>query len=292
MELFAQFFVNGVMVGGLYALAAIGIVLIYKATRVFNFAVGELVLLGGFFCWSCLTWLKFPVWLSLLLALAGAIMIGFLVERLTLRRLIGQPILAAIMATLALSQIFRGLMLFIWGPSTLPYPTKVIPGSPVMAGFVVISNELLWTFFLSIIVFLALGVFFKRYRMGMFMRATAENQQTAQSIGIDVKSVFGVTWGIAAFVAALGGIFMGARVGLGVGPTPLIALKAFPAVLFGGLESIPGALIGGLVVGILENLSGGYISSNFAEITPYIILLLILLFRPEGLFGLKRIERI
>ncbi|MEW6615774.1 MAG: branched-chain amino acid ABC transporter permease [Thermodesulfobacteriota bacterium] len=292
MDLFLQFFLNGIMVGGLYSLIAISMVLIYKATRILNLAVGEMVMLGGFFCLSFLGWFKFPIWLALPLALAGAVVLGFLIERLALRPLVGQPILAALMATIALSLIFRGFGMFVWGASTLPYPPGGISRSPVLVGQVVIPGVLLWTFVVSIVIFLALAFFLKKNRMGFFMRATAESHKIAQSIGVDVKRVFGTTWAIGALIAAVGGIFMGARMGVGVGDTPLILLKALPAVLFGGLESIPGALIGGIIVGIIENLTGGFIDPNFGEITPYIILLLILLFRPEGLFGLKRIERI
>jgi len=280
------------MVGGLYALVAISMVLIYKATRILNLAVGEMVTLGGFFCLSFLVWFNFPFWLALPLALVAAIILGFLIERLALRPLIGQPILAALMATVALQLTFRGVAMFVWGASTNPYPPGGIPRSPVFLGPVVLSGVLLWTFVASIIVFIALTIFFKRNRMGFFMRATAESHQTAQSIGVDVKRVFGSTWAIAALITALAGTLMGSRMGIGVGDTPLILLKALPAVLFGGLESIPGALIGGLIVGVIENLTGGLINPHFGEITPYIILLSILVFRPEGLFGLKKIERI
>ena len=159
-------------------------------------------------------------------------------------------------------------------------------------GLLAFSHELLWAFGVSMVVFIALTVFFRKTKMGLFMRATAESHQIAQATGINVRIIFGTTWGIAALVAALGGILVGARLGLGIGSTPLVAFKAFPAVIFGGLESVAGAIIGGLLVGILENLAGGFIDPKIAEITPYIILLLVLIFKPEGLFGLKRIERI
>ncbi|MDY7030452.1 MAG: branched-chain amino acid ABC transporter permease [Thermodesulfobacteriota bacterium] len=290
--LFLQFLVNGLMVGGVYALIALGIVLIYKSTRVFNFAVGELVVLGGFACWSLIAWCHLPVYLSIPLAMVIAIGMGFLMERLALRPLIGQPILAAIMATLALSLLLRGIMLFFWGASTIAFPTQILPGEPVSVGHLAFSHELLWAFGVSMVVFIALTVFFRKTKMGLFMRATAESHQIAQATGINVRVIFGTTWGIAALVAALGGILVGARLGLGIGSTPLVAFKAFPAVIFGGLESVAGAIIGGLLVGILENLAGGFIDPKIAEITPYIILLLVLIFKPEGLFGLKRIERI
>ncbi|MDY6969201.1 MAG: branched-chain amino acid ABC transporter permease [Spirochaetota bacterium] len=289
---FFQFLANGFMVGGVYALLALGIVLIYKSTQVFNFAVGELVLIGGFACLSLVAWLNLPVWLSFPLALVIAIGLGFLIERLTLRPLIGQPILASIMATLALSLLLRGIMLFFWGASTIAFPHKILPGSPVSVGPITFSHELLWAFLIFIIVFLLLLIFFQKSKMGLFMRATAESHQIAQSTGINVKFIFGTTWGIAAMIAGMAGILLGSRLGLGVGSTPLVAFKAFPAVIFGGLESIPGAIIGGLLVGILENLAGGLIDPVVAEITPYIVLLIVLIFKPEGLFGLKRIERI
>lgn len=292
MLLFLQFLANGFMVGGVYALIALGIVLIYKSTRVFNFAVGELIVIGGFACWSLLAWCHLPVWLSVPLSLVIALGIGFLVERLALRPLIGQPILAAIMATLAISLLLRGIMLFIWGASTIAFPTTILPGSPVSIGLITFSHELLWAFFISMVVLVVLTVFFRKTKMGFFMRAVAESHQTAQATGINVRLVFGATWGIAALVAAMAGILLGSRLGLGVGSTPLVAFKAFPAIIFGGLESIPGAIIGGLIVGIVENLAGGLIDPKIAEITPYIVLLLVLIIKPEGLFGLKRIERI
>lgn len=287
-----QFLANGIMVGGVYSLIALGIVLIYKSTRVFNFAVGELLAIGSFVCYSALVSFKLPFWLSVTLTLASAILVGILVERLALRPLIGQPILAAIMATLALSLIMRGIMLFIWGASTVSYPRGIFPGGVISSRGIVLSHELLTAFLGSMAVFGILTFFFRRTKTGLFMRATAEGHQIAQSIGIKVRGIFAMTWGIGSIIAAMGGVVVGNRLGVGVDVTPLVALKAFPAVLFGGLESIPGALIGGLAIGLLENLAGGLINPKLAEITPYILLLLVLLVRPEGLFGLKRIERI
>lgn len=292
MAEFLQYLMNGFMVGGIYGLIALSIVLIYKSTRVFNFAVGDVMLLGGFVLWSFLTWLNLPILLSILLALAIAFGIGLLIERLALRPLIGQPILAAIMATLALSIFLKGGMSLIWGTSHTPYPAEIFPGTSATLGVVTLSLDLLWAFLLAMAAFGILAWFFQRTKMGLQMRATAEDHQLAQSTGISVRLVFSLTWAMALVLCALSGISLGDRLGLSVGMTPLLALKAFPAVFFGGLESISGAIIGGLTIGILENLVGGLISPNLMEITPYIILLLVLMFRTEGLFGLKRIERI
>ncbi|MBM3142868.1 MAG: branched-chain amino acid ABC transporter permease [Chloroflexi bacterium] len=292
MAEFTQYLMNGLMVGGVYGLIALSIVLIYKSTRVFNFAVGDIMLLGGFVLWSLLAWLNLPLLPSLLFALAIAFGIGLLIERLALRPLIGQPILAAIMATLALSIFLKGAMILIWGTGQIAYPTKISPGTSMTLDTVTLSSGLLWAFLLAMAAFVVLVWFFQSTKMGLQMRATAEDHQLAQSTGISVKLVFGLTWAMASLVCALSGISLGDRLGLSVGMTPLLALKAFPAVFLGGLESIPGAIVGGLAIGILENLVGGLINPNLMEITPYIILLVILLFRAEGLFGLKRIERI
>jgi branched-chain amino acid transport system permease protein len=290
--LFLQFCINGILVGGVYALLALGIVLIYKSTRVFNFAVGEMLTLGGFVLYFFMTIFKCPVWIGLPLAFFAALLIGLGIERLTLRPLIGQPILAAIMATLALSLILRGIIFITFGSPTVPFPSKILPQKTVLFGELFFPLDLVFTFLIAMLVFILLSLFFKFTKTGMFMRATAESPETAQATGIQVERIFGITWGIASLTATIGGILLADRIGLGLSSLPGLALKAFPAVLFGGLESIGGAILGGIIIGILESLVGGYVDPKFSEITPYVVLLIILLFRPEGLFGLKRIERI
>jgi len=292
MLLFIQYMINGVLVGGIYALLALAIVLIYKSTRVFNFALGEMMAMGGFLLYTCLTTLKFPLWLGLVCTVSACLLVGFLIERLALRPLIGQPILAVVMATLALSLMIRGVIFFVWGSPTINFPEKILPGKATLIGQIFLSNELTLTFLICVGIFLSVSLFFRVTKTGIFMRATAEGHDVAQASGINVERIFAVTWAIAAVIAAAGGILLGSRFGLGIGTLPLVAVKAFPAVLFGGLESISGAILGGLTVGVLESLAAGYIDPKFSEITPYVVLLLVLLFRPEGLFGLKRIERI
>jgi branched-chain amino acid transport system permease protein len=292
MLLFVQFMINGVLVGGIYALLALAIVLIYKSTRVFNFALGEMLALGGFTLYTFMAILQFSFWLSLVFTILASLGVGFVIERVALRPLIGQPILAAVMATLALALMLKGIIFVAWGSPTINFPEKILPGEATMVGQIFLNSELLWTFFISVAIFVATSLFFQFTKTGIFMRATAEGHDVAQAAGINVERIFAVTWAIAAVIAATGGILLGSRFGLGIGTLPLVAVKAFPAVLFGGLESMAGAILGGLIVGILESLVGGYIDPKISEITPYIILLLILLFRPEGLFGLKRIERI
>ena len=290
MEAGLQYVVTGLMVGGVYALVALAIVLVYKATGIFNFAIGHLMMLGAFVCWAFMVQVGMPAWLALLSCIIVGAIIGWAVNQFTMLPLIGQPILAPIMVTLALAYFFNGLVILIWGGSMRSFP-EFVPGRQVSLGPAVVSNDLLWTFAIAVGIFGILVLFFQFSRVGLAMRATAESHQIARARGINVGRIFGITWAISAAIAALTGVFLAARMGVEV-TLALTGLKAFPAVIFGGMDSILGALVGGLTVGLLENLAGGFISTWVMEVTPYIVLLLVLVFRPEGLFGQKRIERI
>ncbi|UCC59725.1 MAG: branched-chain amino acid ABC transporter permease [Dehalococcoidia bacterium] len=292
MDTFLQFFISGILNGGIYALIGIGLVLIFKASGIFNFAVGQLLLVGAFATWAFLKWLELPVWLSVLLAMVVAALVGLIIERLVTRPLIGQPVLSAVMALLALSVMLKGVFAFIFGPATVSYPADVLPGTPVSLSGASFSGELTWGFLIAVIVFGIVTLLFYRSRIGLAMRGTAEDHQLAQATGINVKHIFAITWMAAVLVAAIGGIIIGSKVGIGIHFTPLLGVKVIPVVLFGGLESIKGCFVAGLIVGILESIVGGYVDPNLMVITPYAILLLVLLFRPYGLFGQKRIERI
>ena len=290
MEALLQYLANGFMVGGVYALIALGIVLVYKSTSVFNFAIGQMMMFGAFFFWMFMNWFGLPIWVSLLLALLGGVALGLLIERFTLRPLIGQSLLSAVLVTLALSYFLNGIAMGIWGAYQQRIP-EFLPGAPVSIGGIVFPHDLLWSFFLAILIFVLLFLFYQRTRLGLAMRATAESHQVAQARGINVRTIFSVSWALCGLVAAVGGILLAYRLGVSQFLS-LIGLKAFPAVMFGGLDSILGAIVGGLTVGILENLAGGLIAPWMMEITPYIVLLLVLIVRPQGLFGLKIIERI
>ncbi len=287
-----QFLATGILTGGIYALIAVSIVLVYKATRIFNFAVGELLALGGYFCYSLVVWAHFPLWLAIIGALLMAVIVGALVERLVLRPLLSQPTLTIVMATLALSSLLSGLMLMVWSGYVVTFPRNLLPGKTLIIGDIVMSNELVWAFGIAMVAFAILAYFFNKTKTGLRMRAVSEDHELSMSCGVNITLIFAVTWILAVVLGSLSGFLLGNRLGLTPAITPLIALRAFPAVLFGGLESLVGAVVGGLTIGILESLVGGLIDPKYGEITPYIILLLVLIFRPEGLFGLKRIERI
>lgn len=285
-----QYVSTGLMVGGIYALVALGIVLIYKATGVFNFAIGNMMMVGAFVCWSFMVRFGLNPWLAVALAVGVGALLGWLVNQFTMRPLIGQPVLAPVMVTLALAYFFDGLTILIWGGSIRNFP-DFLPGDRVHLGPATISSDLMWAFLIAILVFGVLVLFFQTSRTGLAMRATAESHLVARARGINVERIFGITWAISAAMATLCGVFLAARMGLEI-TISMVGLKAFPAVIFGGMESILGAMVGGLTVGLLENLAGGFISTWFMEVTPYIVLLLVLIIRPQGLFGEKRIERI
>ncbi|MBI5652974.1 MAG: branched-chain amino acid ABC transporter permease [Chloroflexi bacterium] len=295
-ELFPQFLATGLLTGGVYALIALGIVLIYKSSRIFNFAQGHILMIGGYVTWWFTENLGWDVWLSFAAAVVVAVFLGLAIERVALRPLIGQPILATIMMTLALSQFMQGGVILLFGASQRSLPI-MFPLQPVIIGDVRLKLNLVMAFAFGIVGFIALMFFFRFTRAGLAMCAAAEDHHLAQSVGLRVPRIFGLAWAIASAIATVGGVMLANISGLEVNLS-IIALKAFPAVLFGGLESIPGAIIGGLTVGVIEGLVGGLPndpalrSLHLADIAPYVFLLLVLLFRPDGLFGLKRIERI
>jgi branched-chain amino acid transport system permease protein len=289
LKLYTQFFVNGLMVGGIYALIAAGIVIVFKSTKIINFATGDMIMVGGFITFALIE-AGLPPLTAILVAIIAGAFLGMAIERMAMRPMIGQPILSAIMVTLAISLVFKGVTLLIWGGHAKTFP-EFLPGRIFRAGGIVWSHELLWTFAVTMLLFLGFALFYKFSRTGLDMRATAEDHQLAQTRGISVKRIFSFTWAMAGMTTVVGGVFLGMKLSLNL-PLADVGLKAFAAVIFGGLDSLLGALVGGLIVGLLENLIGGIIDPKLKEITPYIILLLVLVFRPEGLFGLKRIERI
>lgn len=295
MTTFIQVVVAGLLGGGIYALVALGLVLIYKATRVFNFAVGPIMVLGAYFFWTLLVQLELPLWLSVLLVVICTFIFGMMLERLFMRPLIGQPILAPIIVCLALSGLLRAISLFLFGGYEYSYPAGIFPAGSWSLGGIFISQVHVLAFAIALAFIGLFALYFRRTRSGLAMRVTAEDHQVAQNLGIDVKSVFRNAWAIGALVASSGGILLASLQGVD-DSIELIGLKGFAVVLLGGLESIPGAIVGGLIVGMLEALAARYLTvymgGGIAETFPFIILIVALLIRPHGIFGLKRIERI
>lgn len=290
-----QLIITGIAVGGVYALMALGFVLIYKASTVVNFGPGELVLFGAYVAWATTLNMRFPLYVALPLTLAIAILLGLVIERGVLRPLIGHPIISVIMVTFGFASVIRGVLNMAWGSDTRPFPA-LFSSEPFHLGPVPVSPVHLWSFVTVIILLAAFSLFFKFSLTGMAMRATADNQQVAQSLGISVKWIFALSWCIAAVVSALSGIILGSvRGGVDFSLADL-GLKVFPVVILGGLDSVAGAIVGGILIGVLENLSGGYLDpilgGGVKEVAPFVALVIILMLRPYGLFGRVDIERV
>ena len=291
---FLQILVSGLVVGSVYALVALGFVLIYKASDVINFAQGEFLLVGGYVSLTMMVAYKVPLLPAILLTLFFGVVVGTVVEKFVLRPLIGEPIISMIMATIGLSSALRGIIQMIWGTDTRTFP-GIFPQEPVRFGQVVVSEVYLWSLGIALVLLVLFSLFFKFSTMGVAMRATADDQQASLSMGISVKRVFAVAWAISAMVSAIGGILLGNINGVN-GSLAQIGLKVLPVAILGGLDSIPGAIIGGFTIGVLENLAGGYldplVGGGVKEVAPFVVLVVILMIKPFGLFGKEIIERV
>ena len=295
MEFFLQLTINGLAVGSIYALVALGFVVIYKSSGVLNFAQGEFLLLGAYVFWEIVEASHAPLLVALGLTLLCSVALGLLLERLVLRPLIGQPIISVIMVTLGLSSILRAVAQGFWGTDTRPFP-NAFDSTPVNLGPLPVARGYLTSMASVAALLFLFTLFFRLSRYGLAMRATAFSQQIAQSMGISVKRIFALSWSIAAAVSALGGVLLGTMRGGVDGSLAVLGLKALPVVILGGLDSIPGAIAGGLIVGVLENLAGGYLDpllgGGTKEVAPFVVLVLILMVKPYGLFGRVRIDRV
>jgi branched-chain amino acid transport system permease protein len=293
-QFFALLMSNGVLIGLMYSLIALGFVLVYKATDAINFAQGEFVMFAGFVVAVALGLYRVPLWLSIVLGLATMIALGFVLERVMLRRLIGRPVVAVVMATIGLAAVLRGIGPLFWGAQTRPLPLP-IPDEPIAAGPFLFPPIQLAGAAVSLAFLAAFGWFFLRSRKGIAMRAVADNQQVAMAMGINVERYFGLAWAMTGVVSALGGIIWGSMLGVDV-QLSLVGFKVFPVVILGGLDSIPGAVIGGLIVGIVENVAAGYIDpvvgGGTKDFAPYVLMIVALMVRPYGIFGKQIIERV
>ncbi|MCX5834495.1 MAG: branched-chain amino acid ABC transporter permease [Deltaproteobacteria bacterium] len=292
MDFFIQLLVNGISIGFLYGLSAMGFVMIYKASSVLNFAHGELLAIGAFLFLALVTWAELPVAAAFILTLAGTFVFGFIVERLFLRPLIGEPLIEIIMLTVGLAAMFKGALLLIWGGNLYTYPDLLPEFLAWNWGVVQVPPVYVSAIFMGIVFLLLFGLFFKYSSQGIYMRSVADNQPAALSLGVHVRRVFALSWAIAALVAGISGIILGLINGINVHELSSIGLKVFPVVILGGLDSISGAIIGGIIIGLLETMTGGYLSPSLRDVIPYIALVAILLVRPYGLFGLVEIERV
>lgn len=310
-----QLAVNGLLNGGTLALIALGVVLIYKSSEIFNFAHGQMVMIGAYLTWFFAGGtsqdenmpIDLPFFAAVVLAIVVAIVLGLVIERLALRPMTGQPLLSIILMTLGLALLLDGSTTLIFGTQPKGFPSPInnvdtftfpnpfaTDATPLFLQNITVLQARVATFAVAIIVALLFVIFFNYTSLGLAMRATSENHELASSVGIKVPRIFGISWAIAGVVATLGGILLAMLTGVSIN-LALVALVAFPAILLGGLESFTGAIVGGLIIGLSQSLvQASKIAEirNSAEIVPYILLLIVLVIKPEGLFGQKRIERI
>jgi branched-chain amino acid transport system permease protein len=290
-----QLLSRGLGTGSVYALVALGFVIIYKSSSILNFAQGEFLMLGAYVCVTIVARYQLPLWAAFGVTLAFFAVLGILMERVLLRPMIGEPVISVIMLTLGLASIVKAIVQGIWGTETIAYP-QVFPSAPVMVGPLPVSQGYLYSMASVAVLLVLFSAFFKFTRAGIAMRATAFSQQVALSMGVSVQHIFALAWSIAAVVSAIGGVLLGGIRGGVDGAFALFGLKVIPVVILGGLDSVLGAIVGGLVMGVLENLAGGYLDPVFGggvkEVAPFIALVAILAVKPYGLFGKVKIERV
>jgi branched-chain amino acid transport system permease protein len=294
MDLFLMTAVTGLMVGSIYALVALGWVLIYKCSGVLNLAMGEMTLIGAYVSLSFYS-MGVPFLLSLLFSLIIGFVLGILTERIFLDKLIGEPVLTVIMVTVGLSFFFKGTVELIWGTDTRVFTPPVFSLEPIRIGPIYIGEVYLWSFVAAIILLIIFVCFFKFTRWGLAMQATADDEMAALSLGVSARFVYATAWAIAFMAAGVGGTMLGNINGLNIS-VGYLGLLVLPAVVLGGLNSVPGAIVGGLIIGLLQNFSGAYLDRYFSggikEIAPFIFMVVFLLFKPHGLWGWERIERV
>ena len=310
MVFYAELMLNGLLVGSLYSIIALGFVLIYKASDVINFAQGEFVMFAGYILSFSLVVQGWPLWVAIPLGLFGMVALGYLVERLVLQRMIGRPVVAIIMATIGLASFLQGLAPYILGgidTKNVPLPINEDPivvcetlndlfGTQYEGWCDIFLNRMeLMSAGAAAFGFALVGWFFVKSRSGIAMRAIADDQQISLAMGIDVKRYFALAWVISGLVALVGGIVWGNAIGVDV-QMALIGLKVFPVVILGGLDSIVGAIVGGLVIGVVESVAAGfidpYVGGGTKDFVPYLLLIVVLMVRPYGLFGKEIIERV
>ena len=290
MSTFLNLLVYGLADGAILALAALGFVLIYKATSVINFAQGEFLLVGAYMFYTAFVVLGLPLVAAALVGVVVATVVGVVVERFILRPMIGEDPISIIMVTIGLSMLLAALVQMFYGTSPKSQPAILPRSSVEFLGATVPLNRLL-VILIAAAVLTAFTVFFRRSRHGIAMRAVADDQQAAMTMGISVRRIFALAWVLAAVSALIAGVLL-ADISAVDQNIAAFGLMVFPVVILGGLDSVPGTIVGGLVIGLLKQFVSGYLDPGLATVIPYVVLVLILLVKPYGIFGETRIERV
>ena len=293
-QFFFELFTNGILTGLMYSLVAVGFVLIYKATDAINFAQGEFCMIAAIFVAALLNIYGMPLIVSLAGGLAFMLLFNWGLERVVLRQMIGRPIVAIIMATIGLALMFRGLGPLLFGAETQPINLPISNDPIIWGPFFLAPIDLLGGG-ISLAFLSLFGWFFLKSRKGVAMRAVADSHQVSMAMGINVERYFALAWMLAGVVALLGGVVWGNAIGVDTQLAQL-GLKVFPVVILGGLDSIPGVVVGGIIVGVAEAIAAGYVDpfvgGGTKDFTPYVLMILVLMIRPYGIFGKPIIERV
>jgi len=290
-----QAIASGILVGAIYAVVAMGIVIVYRSSGIFNFAHGAIMLVSAFIFWALISVAALPLWVCIIIMFIVAVVFGLAIERFTLRPLLGQPLLASVMMTLGLSMFLLGIYEALWGHKGIVSYPEFMPMGHWVIGEITIGQANVWVLVAAILLFVFFISFFKFTSQGKQVQAICESHIAAQSVGIDVKKVLAIVWAIACLCAALAGVLIGASGSVGIHLNELVFM-VIPVIILGGLESIGGALVAGFLVGLVEMISATYIDpfigGGFRQVAPYLFLLIVLVIKPYGLFGWERIERI
>lgn len=290
MEYFILLSVSGIAIGVIYGLIGMGFALIFKATSVFNFAQGEVMMLIAFMAFSIASTWALPFWGLLAVCVVLSAVVGLVIERIFIRPMLGRDVFSTVMVTIGLAVMIRAVVVMIWGAHPLRLPTD-IGDSGINLGTVFLYTAQIYAIGLLAVCVLGMWAFFRFSRMGVAMRAAAARETTALLMGINVTHVYALAWAISAVTAGISGVLLGTIYGV----TPEMwtqGLHAFPAVVLGGLDSVFGAAIAGILIGLLANLAEGYIGQGLKEISGFLVILVVLMVRPYGLFGTPQIERV
>ena len=290
MDTFVQLTVTGLANGAILALAALGFAIIYKATGVINFAQGQFLAVGAYVVFDAISRYGLAWWWAVVAALCVAVALGVLVERLILRPLVGESAVSVIMVTIGLSAVLQALLQLRYGVAPRRMAEFIPAGSVEMLGASVRVNRV-WAVVLAAVVLGAFTLFFRYSKHGIAMRAVADDQQAALVMGISVRRIFALAWALAAMSAVIGGLLIANITGVS-GAVADFGLLVFPVVILGGLDSIPGTMVGGAIIGLLISYTAGYVGGGWQSVVPYVVLVGILMAKPYGLFGQVRIERV
>ena len=281
---------TGIASGGLYALAALAFVIVYKATRVVNIAIGEMLMAGAYLFFTFAAMFALPLWLAIPAAVLGSGLLGAVIERTIIRPLLGEPPISVFMVTVGLASVLVGVVEVIWSADQRRLP-EFMPTNPIMVGEAFLAPKVFWGGVIAVVMIAAVLLLFRFWRGGVALRATASDQAAAYSVGINVPRVFSLSWVVSSMIAAVSGIIVGSIGGIS-SSMGVFGMSVLVVVIVGGLDSVLGALVGGLFIGLVEALAGSYLGGEYKLLATFIVLVCILMVRPYGLFGTHEIERL